>query len=362
MPADALDIALDHRRGRFRLTGALQLPLAGVTGIWGPSGAGKTSLLRVIAGFDRQPGNRIHYAGTCWQEGRQFLAPRRRRTSLAFQDTRLFPHLTVTGNLDFAAARAAEDGAGPSRERIVALTGIGPLLERRTPDLSGGERQRVALARALLARPRLLLLDEPLSALDATARRALLPALRDMLREADIPALHVSHSAEELVAIADRVVTITSGRIGESRPLQAWLEGLGDSADAPEPASLVLGQVADQDDTLCLTRVTVGEQALALPGLADLPVGTKIRLHILARDVSLATGPTDGLSIRNRIAARITALDPKPGSAWCDVDLDIGGQHLRARITRAAVQDLGLIPGQAVAALIKSASLAPRPD
>jgi len=362
MPDSTLDIALDHRRGRFRLTGTAHLPLDGVTGISGPSGAGKTSLLRAIAGFDRQPGNRIRFDGICWQEGRHFLAPHRRRTSLAFQDTRLFPHLTVAGNLGFAEARAPEDSRGPARADIVALTGIAPLLDRRTPDLSGGERQRVALARALLARPRLLLLDEPLSALDATARRALLPALRDMLHEADIPALHVSHSAEELVAIADRVLTITDGHIGECRPLQAWLEGLGDSADAPEPASLVLGRIVEQDHTLCLTRVTIGEQALALPGLAALPVGSDIRLHILARDVSLATGPTEGLSIRNRIRAHIAALDPKPGSAWCDVDLDIGSQHLRARITRAAVQALGLTPGQEVAALIKSASLAPRPD
>ncbi|MEA1941189.1 MAG: molybdenum ABC transporter ATP-binding protein [Pseudomonadota bacterium] len=362
MPDKALDITLDHRRGRFRLTGTAQLPLTGVTGICGSSGAGKTSLLRVIAGFDRQPGNRIACAGAYWQEGRQFLAPHRRRTSLAFQDTRLFPHLTVAGNLDFAAARAPAGWSGPSRNDIVAMTGIAALLDRPTPELSGGERQRVALARALVARPRLLLLDEPLSALDATARRALLPALRDTLRAAGLPALHVSHSAEEIVAMADRILPIADGRIGELRSLDAWLAGLGDSADGAEPAALITGRITAQDDALCLTRLSVGDHALALPGLPALRAGTEIRLHVLARDVSLATGSTDGLSIRNRIPAQVTALAPKPDSAWCDVDLDIGGQSLRARITRAAMQELGLTPGQQVAALIKSASLAPRPD
>jgi len=362
MPASALDIALDHRRGRFRLTGSASLPLDGITGISGPSGAGKTSLLRVVAGLDRQPGNRIHYAGTCWQEGREFLAPHRRRAGLAFQDTRLFPHLTVAGNLDFAAARAPAHGNGPSRADIVAMTGIAPLLDRRTPDLSGGERQRVALARALLSRPRLLLLDEPLSALDAAARRALLPALRETLRDANIPALHVSHAAEDLVAIADRVLSVEAGRIGALHAPDDWLAGHGDSADGPEPGALVTGRIARQDADLCLTHLTVGDHALALPGLAGLPVGAEIRLHILARDVSLATGTTDGLSIRNRMPARVTKLDPRPGSAWCDVDLDIGSQTLRARITRAAAQDLALEPGLRVAALIKSASLAPRRD
>ena len=362
MPASTLDIALDHRRGRFRLTGSASVPLNGVTGISGPSGAGKTSLLRVVAGLERQPGNRIHCGGTCWQDGRRFVEPHRRSAGLAFQDTRLFPHLCVAGNLDFAEARAPADRDGPSRADVLALTGIAPLLDRRTPDLSGGERQRVALARALLARPRLLLLDEPLSALDAAARRALLPALRETLGNANIPALHVSHSAEELVAIADRVLSVDAGRIGALNAPDRWLAGLGDSTDGPEPGALIAGRVARQDADLCLTHLTVGDHALALPGLDGLPLGAEIRLHILARDVSLATGPTDGLSIRNRMPARITKLDRKPGSAWCDVDLDISGQNLRARITRAAAQELGLEPGLQVAALIKSASLAPRRD
>ena len=358
MPDSTLDLDLDHRRGAFRLTGTARLPLTGVTGISGPSGAGKTSLLRVIAGLDRHAGNTVNFAGTGWQSGRDFLAPHRRGTGLVFQDARLFPHLGVAGNLDYAARRARSGPAAPTRAEIIDLLGLAPLLDRRTHDLSGGERQRVALARALMARPRLLLLDEPLSALDAGTRQALLPALRERLSAWALPTLHVSHSADELAALADRVLTVREGRLGPVQPLDAWIATLGGET---EPAAVITGRIAGHDARLCLTRLAVGPHALALPDMMALPVGAEVRLHILARDVALARGTGGDLSIRNRLPATLTRVTDQPGSAWCDVDLDIGGQTLRARITRAAAEALDLQPGEALEALVKSASLAPRP-
>lgn len=363
MPDRSLDLDLDHRRGGFSLTGRASLPLSGVTGIVGPNGAGKTSLLHVIAGLDRGRGNTIRFDIETWQDGTAFLPAHRRRAPLVFQDSRLFAHLSVTGNLDYASQRAVPDAAGPDRAELIDLLELAPLMARRTADLSGGERQRVALARALSARPRLLLLDEAFSALDSGFRQTLLPTLRDKLTRWQLPALMISHDARELAIMADHVLPVENGQIGALCGRDAWLAGSeGRSGITDEPGAVLTGRIASHDPRLHLTGLSVGEHRIALPGLTDLAIGNEVRLYVPARDVTLALDAVDGLSVQNRLPGTIVEITDRPDTAWCDIELEVATQRLCARITRAAAEALALKPGDAVVALIKSASLGPRPD
>lgn len=363
MPDRTLDLDLDHRRGGFSLTGAAALPLTGVTGIAGPNGAGKTSLLRAVAGLDRTRGNTIRFDSETWQAGPSFLPAYRRRAVLVFQDSRLFTHLSVTGNLDYASRRAPPGGHGPDRAELIDLLQLAPLMTRRTADLSGGERQRVALARALSARPRLLLLDEAFSALDASFRQNLLPALRERLAHWQLPALMVSHSAREMAVMADHVLPVENGQIGALYERDAWLAGSeGGSEAADEPGAVLTGRITAHDARLHLTDLRIGEHRIALPGLTELAIGSEARLYVPARDVTLAVDAVDGLSVQNRLPGTVAAITDRRDTAWCDVELEVATQRLCARITRAAAEALMLKPGDTVIALIKSASLAPRQD
>jgi molybdate transport system ATP-binding protein len=202
--------AFRGRLGDFDLDVAFAVPDAGVTALFGPSGSGKTSLLRCLAGLERLAGELI-VDGETWQDERCFVLPQRRRVGYVFQGGALLPHLSVRGNLAFAAKRAP---AGPfGFDDIVARTGIAALLDRAPVRLSGGEAQRVAIARALLVQPRLLLLDEPLSALDADARGDLLAMIAALLADIAVPVFYVSHDAAEVARIATRTLHLRGGRI-----------------------------------------------------------------------------------------------------------------------------------------------------
>ena len=358
MPSEHIDIRLDHTRGSFRLSGAASIPLHGITGIFGSSGAGKTSFIRVLAGFDRQEGNHVRFGDETWQDTHCFLPPERRRAGTVLQDADLFPHLDVGGNLAFAERRA-RTGGRLERHDVLDLLEIEPgLLTKRPQTLSGGERQRVALARSLLSIPRILLLDEPVSALDAERKARLLPALATALARWRIPALLVTHSMDEMARTADRVLTVEAGRIGPLRDIHAWLAERADGADGIlEPASILLGQVERIDTGYAVAHIRVGDHVVVLPAPPSAAPGTDLRLHVRARDVSVATGEASGLSIRNRLPVVISRMQPHIGTPWCDLELDLDGQCLRARITRAAADTLNLQTGQHVLALIKSASL-----
>jgi molybdate transport system ATP-binding protein len=202
---------LEGRFGRFELRAAARVPAQGVTAIVGASGAGKTTLLRCLAGLARAQG-RIEIAGEVWQDGARFSPPHRRGVGYVFQEPSLFPHLNVAGNLIFAQRRAPS-GPGPELDETVRMLGLGPLLDRAPDGLSGGERQRVAIARALVSKPRLLLLDEPLSSLDPEGKAEVLPFLYRLHRELALPVFLISHDTLEVARLADRQLRMEAGRL-----------------------------------------------------------------------------------------------------------------------------------------------------
>ncbi|MEZ5886794.1 MAG: molybdenum ABC transporter ATP-binding protein [Paracoccaceae bacterium] len=333
----------------------LTLPGTGLTAIFGPSGAGKSSILRAIAGFERT-GGLIRFGDETWEDGRHFTPPHRRRVGLVFQASRLFDHLDVAGNLAYAARRAAcLPDLLPTADRF----GLTPLLSRRPATLSGGEAQRVALARTLLARPRLLLMDEPLSALDAASRAALLPLIERLRDEAHLPILYVSHSLGEVARLATRTVALAQGRVRAQGPTA---EVLADPRAAPafgaeEPGSLIEARYAGPEPQgLC--RLSLPEGSLILPALHPEPApGEALRLVVRARDVMIASTPPQGLSALNVLPARVRGLTDLD-AASVDVHLAAAGATLRARLTRRSVETLGLAVGSHCHAIVKSVALA----
>jgi molybdate transport system ATP-binding protein len=227
--------------GGFRLAAEFRLPPQGITALSGPSGAGKTTLLRCIAGLARLPG-RLTVGGEAWQDERRFLPTHRRPVGVVFQDNALLGHLSVRGNLLYGAKRVGGEGGF---DDVVELLGLAPLLARGTGALSGGERQRVALGRALLTRPKLLLMDEPLSSLDAGAKAEILPYLERLHRTLAIPALYISHDAGEIARLADHLLLMREGRVEPGGPVRR---------QAAELAALS----PDQRDALALAALRAG--------------------------------------------------------------------------------------------------------
>ena len=341
----------------FALDVDLALPTRGITALFGPSGSGKTTLLRCLAGLERAPQGRLVVADTVWQDAGTFLPTHRRPLGYVFQEASLFPHLRVRGNLDYGAKRAACRHASADFQRIPDLLGIGHLLDRWPDNLSGGERQRVAIARALLTAPRLLLLDEPLAALDLTRKNEILPYLERLHRELDIPVIYVSHAPDEVARLADHLVVLAAGRILASGGLTETLARLDLPIKLGEETGVVLdATVAATDPTWHLDRVDFVGGSLWVRSCGH-PVGQAVRVRILARDVSLACEKVEGTSILNCLPATVVALADEPHPALALVRLDIGGSPLIARITQRSVANLGLMPGKALWAQIKAVAV-----
>lgn len=348
----SLIVSVEKRLGDFTLSAAFASQ-SRVTALFGPSGSGKTTIVNLVAGLIKPDHGRISIDGTPLTDTKTSLSmpARRRRIGYVFQDARLFPHLSVRANLTYGrwftprAARWAEFAP------IVDLLGIGELLDRRPRDLSGGETQRVAIGRALLASPRLLLMDEPLAALDRARRAEILPYLDRLAREMRLPILYVSHSVEEVARLADHVVLLERGRVTASGSVN---EVFAHEAAASEIGGVVTARIREADAGDGLTRLDHPAGMIFVSALGK-PAGETLRLVIHARDISLAVGEVGLLSIRNRLAAQVTALTAAEEDVV--VMLDAAGTPLRARITRAAARALGLAPGLAVTALVKAVAL-----
>jgi molybdate transport system ATP-binding protein len=355
-----LSVAIRRRRPDFELAVQHDFPLGGITAIFGPSGCGKTTLLRSIAGLERGAVGRIAHGDEVWQDERGgFVPPHRRGVGFAFQEARLFPHLRVEGNLRYADRRSRDHVArGFEFDAVVAALDLADLLLRRPGGLSAGERQRVAIARTLLARPRLLLMDEPLASLDSQRKAEILPAIAKLPTTFGVPILYVTHSLDEVAQLADRMFVLAAGRAIAEGAVGEVLERLDlDSAEfgdiREETSSLLDARVVGRDERYRLTRLDLAGQSLVMPE-GDFPIGELVRLRLRARDVALATRRPEQVSIRNVLNGRVIDLRADPDSAYADVMVDVGGAHLRARITREAVDALGLAQGVPVFALIKS--------
>ncbi|WP_341706796.1 molybdenum ABC transporter ATP-binding protein [Halopseudomonas sp.] len=353
-------LQLKQRQANFTLDLDLTLPARGVSAIVGPSGSGKTTLLRCIAGLERAAEALIEVDGDCWHDSRRgvWLPPHKRALGYVFQEASLFAHLNVQGNLDYGRRRSRTPADPAQVARIVELLGIGHLLKRGTAGLSGGERQRVGIARALLGNPRLLLMDEPLTALDPQRKAEILPYLERLHTELAIPLLYVSHSPDEVARLADHLVLLDNGQLQASGPLQALLPRLDLPMARSDDARVVLeGMVSDyQPDYQLLSLTLAGAEQLQIVHTA-LPQGTRVRVAIQARDVSLALERPQHSSMLNLLPARISAIEPADGAAQMLVQLDVQGQPLLARVTRFSADQLGLTVGQQLWAQIKAVAV-----
>ncbi|HZJ81588.1 MAG TPA: molybdenum ABC transporter ATP-binding protein [Guyparkeria sp.] len=353
--------------GRFELeSGPFAFESAGITALFGRSGSGKSTLLRAMTGLDRRTRGQLRYQDEIWQDGARALPPERRDIGMVFQHAALLSNRSVRGNLEFAARRAPSDrGAAINRDEIIERTGIGPLLDRAVDNLSGGERQRVAIARALIGRPRLLMMDEPLAALDWRAKAELLDLFESVIRDFAIPTLLITHAPLEVERLADRVVFMADGRVERIETLREALDRVDSPLFTEEgPVASLEGHIKSVDgDRQRLRFVTTPPSAAAKPvtfwlsadGM-DCDRGPR-RLRVRADDVALSLHPIENLSIQNQIPARIARIDPSgPGRKAVFMTLP-DGQRLVSEITDQAAADMHLKIGQAVTALVKSAAL-----
>ncbi len=356
-----IEIEIEKRLGGFALDARFAAPDSGITTLFGRSGAGKTSLVNALAGLMRPDRGRILVAGeTLFDSERGIdLPPERRRLGYVFQEGRLFPHYSVRGNLLYGRKRGTPE-PGPSFDAVVALLGIGDLLERRPADLSGGEKQRVAIGRALLASPRLLLMDEPLASLDAARKAEILPFIERLRDELKLPIFYVSHEMDEIIRLADLLVLLDQGKVAAVGPVEDLTSRLDlwPLTGRYEAGSVIRTTLRGHDASFGLSELAFPGGRLRVAKI-DLPLGTPIRIRIRARDVVLATQRPAHLSIRNSFAATVVEAAPGRGPQ-IDLKLDIGTQErpvmLLARITLRAFQELQLAPGKKIFALVKTVS------
>lgn len=361
MPRDGIHGRFELARAAFALRAEFSAPGRGITAVFGPSGGGKTTLLRCIAGLEHAAGA-FALADEIWQDdaGGVFVAPHRRAIGYVFQEANLFPHLSVRGNIEYGWRRVPAGARRVPLDRTIELLGLEGLLARYPERLSGGERQRVAIARALVTSPRLLLMDEPLSALDREAKAGLMPYLERLHETLAIPVLYVSHALDEVTRLADHLLVLREGRIQAHGPMADMLVNLQFSiAPADEASAIVDAVVAGHEDGYELTALEFGGGRLMV-ALHLYPLGRRVRLRIHARDVSIALSRAADTSILNILPARVAQIADAGPAQWL-VRLETGDPQaptaLLSRITRRSGEALGLRPGLAVYAQIKSVAL-----
>jgi len=342
--------------GDFALDVDLSLPAKGVTALFGHSGSGKTTLLRCIAGLHEAQGE-LHVAQECWQQTGYFLPVHQRPLAYVFQEASLFPHLNVRRNLEYGYKRIPPVARHIQFDQAVEWLGLEHLLSRRPDKLSGGERQRVAIARALLTSPRLLLMDEPLSALDHNSKQEILPYLERLHEALAIPVLYVTHSPDEVARLADHLVVLERGRVVASGEMSETLARIDLPIPMGEDAGVVIrARVFERDSRWHLARAEFDGGSLWLPG-DGLEVNDRVRLRVLARDVSLALDKHEDQSMLNLIPASVVELadNERPGVVL--VKLKARSTYFLSRLTARSVDKLHLIPGKKVWLQVKSVAV-----
>jgi len=354
--AATIDVRLAGRLGAFALDVAFQAPTHGITALFGPSGCGKTSILRSMAGLQHIPG-RITVAGEVWQDERRFRPPHQRPVGYIFQEASLFPHLSVRGNLAYGQRRAKTAETSIRFDDVVDLLGLAHLVERAPVHLSGGERQRVSIGRALLTQPRLLLMDEPLSALDRLAKDDILPYFEALHASLALPIILVTHDIAEVERLADHLVTLKAGSVVSSGPLNPTLtDPTLPFARGRESAAVLPATVVRRDDDGIIALDVLGTEVLVVNDKLD--VGRHVRVRIAAQDVSIAREPSTNSSILNALPARIVGID-RLGHAEANVRLSLTegrGFDFIARLSQRSLARLALRDGEIVVAQIKGVS------
>ncbi len=345
-------------RGDFCLDIDLELPGRGITALFGHSGSGKTTCLRAMAGLERAAGGFFSVGDEVWQDEPNgiFVPTHCRALGYVFQEASLFPHLSVQGNMEFGLKRAASSKQRYDLATVADLLGIASLLSRKPAGLSGGERQRVAIARALLAAPRLLLMDEPLAALDFRRKLEILPYLERLHDELSIPVIYVSHAPDEVARLADHLVLLEDGKVVASGPLSETLA----RADLPpafaDDAGVVLETTLSTHEADNLSQLDFSDGHLYVGRRPEAP-GSRLRCRIHARDVSLALERPRASSIVNILPATVTAVAATDTPGHVLVQLRVGTTPLLARITERSQRELAITPGQPVWAQIKGVAL-----
>ncbi len=351
-----IDVRYHIRRGDFKLKVEFSIPARGVTAIFGPSGSGKTLTLRAMAGLERESAGLMRVGRDIWQEGDTFVPTHERGVGYVFQEASLFPHLSIRGNLEYALRRVPKDVEGLGLTEAASLLGVSGILDRRPEGLSGGERQRVAIARALLTRPRILLMDEPLTSLDQAGKSDILPFLDRLHRELEIPLIYVSHATEEVAQLADHMVLFEKGTVLASGPIQEMLTRLDlPLALAPEAESVVDAVVTDHDEQHGLTFLDFAGGRISVPN-TGLAKGKTVRVRLRARDISLTLEHHSDTSILNIFPATVEVLSENDGPQ-VTVRLNVGGVPILSRITRRSMSQLNVTPGTQVFIQVKSVAL-----
>lgn len=351
--------------GGFRLDASFQIPAKGVTGLFGPSGSGKTTILRCMAGLTRLQGH-VSVNDHVWQDDAAgiFLKPHQRALGYVFQEASLFPHLSVRENLLYGQRRAkGPEGRTPFElDDVISFLGLASLIGRNPSALSGGERQRVSIGRALLSQPQILLLDEPLSALDQKSKDEILPFLEALHEKLSIPSIYVTHDMRELERLADTLVLIEKGRVISLGPLSDLQTDIqAPLMQLPDASVILEGYIARTDEAFGLVDVMIDDSVLVVPA-ANVAPGAQIRCRIRASDVSFARIRPEQTSILNCLPVQIVSVsdrstDPAHVNIIAALGRDGDGPKLIGRITRKSQHNLGLSAGDQVFAQIKSVSL-----
>ncbi|WP_336354807.1 molybdenum ABC transporter ATP-binding protein [Pseudomonas granadensis] len=345
----------------FRLDVDLHVPGRGVTALYGPSGSGKTSCLRCIAGLERAGQGFVEVNGEVWQDSDNgiFVPPHKRAIGYVFQEASLFAHLSVMANLQFGLKRIAKSQRQVDITQATELLGITHLLNRHPEHLSGGERQRVGIARALLTSPKLLLMDEPLAALDSQRKNEIVPYLQRLHDELDIPVLYVSHAQDEVARLADHLVLLSEGKVLASGPIGETLARLDLPMAMGDDAGVIIeGQVSAYDAQYQLLSLQLPATEMSIRVThAPMSIGQTLRCKVHARDISLALHDSESSSILNRLPVTVVGEQAADNAAHVLIRLDAGGTPLLARITRYSRDQMRVHPGQRLWAQIKAVAV-----